>query len=205
MCCKLVIVGDAPSGKTCLLTVFSNGSFPEGFFPTIYDEHEVDIEVDGSRVGLSLHDTSGMEEYSALRPDIYPGSHAILVCFAINSPYSFDSVEARWIPEVERFGSGLPIILVGCKKDTRLDLGAINELGRTGQRPIAFEEGVALSRRIGAFQYIECSAKTGEGVRELFEHATRAALLAKSGFNFAPLHPHHFPSSDPKRDKCVIQ
>jgi Ras family protein A len=34
-------------------------------------------------------------------------------------------------------------------------------------------------KRIGACMYIEASAKTGEGVREVFEHATRAALAYK--------------------------
>ena len=32
---------------------------------------------------------------------------------------------------------------------------------------------------IQAFQYIECSAKSKENVREVFETATRAALLSK--------------------------
>lgn len=37
-------------------------------------------------------------------------------------------------------------------------------------------------KKIGAGKYLECSAKTNEGVREVFEHATRAALLTrKSG------------------------
>ena len=37
-------------------------------------------------------------------------------------------------------------------------------------------KGEEVRKRIGAVKYIECSAKTGEGVREVFEHATRAAL-----------------------------
>jgi Ras family protein A len=37
-------------------------------------------------------------------------------------------------------------------------------------------QGEEVKKRIGAVKYIECSAKTGEGVREVFEHATRAAL-----------------------------
>lgn len=34
-------------------------------------------------------------------------------------------------------------------------------------------------KKIGALKYLECSAKTNEGVREVFEHATRAALLTR--------------------------
>ena len=40
---------------------------------------------------------------------------------------------------------------------------------------------MAVAQRIGARHYLECSAKSGEGVREVFQYATRAALLSKSG------------------------
>lgn len=36
-----------------------------------------------------------------------------------------------------------------------------------------------MANRINAFGYLECSAKTKDGVREVFEMATRAALQAK--------------------------
>jgi Ras family protein A len=39
------------------------------------------------------------------------------------------------------------------------------------------EQGMAIAQKIGAKHYLECSAKTGEGVREVFQYATRAALL----------------------------
>lgn len=39
---------------------------------------------------------------------------------------------------------------------------------------------MAVAQKIGATRYLECSAKSGEGVREVFEHATRAALLSKT-------------------------
>lgn len=38
-----------------------------------------------------------------------------------------------------------------------------------------------MANRIGAFGYMECSAKTKDGVREVFEMATRAALQARKG------------------------
>jgi Ras homolog gene family, member A len=38
---------------------------------------------------------------------------------------------------------------------------------------------MAVAQKIGARHYLECSAKTGEGVREVFQYATRAALLSK--------------------------
>ena len=45
-----------------------------------------------------------------------------------------------------------------------------------------FTQAEDVRKKIGATKYLECSAKTNEGVREVFEHATRAALLTrKSG------------------------
>jgi len=42
------------------------------------------------------------------------------------------------------------------------------------------EEGRAMAEKINAFAYLECSAKSKEGVREVFETATRAALQVKT-------------------------
>ena len=39
---------------------------------------------------------------------------------------------------------------------------------------------MAVAQKIGAKHYLECSARTGEGVREVFQYATRAALLSRT-------------------------
>jgi len=173
---KLVIVGDGACGKTCLLIVFSKGTFPEVYVPTVFENYVADVEVDGKHVELALWDTAGQEDYDRLRPLSYPDSHVILICFAIDSLDSLENVQEKWFSEVTHFCSGLPIILVACKKDLRRP----DQLGKTGQKLVTPEEGMAVARGIGAREYLECSARTGEGVREVFQRATRAALLTKS-------------------------
>lgn len=42
-------------------------------------------------------------------------------------------------------------------------------------------QGDMVRQKIGATRYLECSARTGEGVREVFETATRLALLSTKG------------------------
>ncbi|KAF5337697.1 hypothetical protein D9758_017344 [Tetrapyrgos nigripes] len=189
---KLVIVGDGACGKTCLLIVFSKGTFPEVYVPTVFENYVADVEVDGKHVELALWDTAGQEDYDRLRPLSYPDSHVILICFAVDSPDSLDNVQEKWISEVMHFCAGLPIILVGCKKDLRRDPRVIEELRKTSQRPVTPEEwyllvlapalcngGMAVAQKINAKHYLECSAKSGEGVREVFQYATRAALLSR--------------------------
>ncbi len=46
--------------------------------------------------------------------------------------------------------------------------------------PSSIVQGEEIRKKIGAYKYLECSAKTNEGVREVFEHATRAALLSRT-------------------------
>lgn len=176
---KLVIVGDGACGKTCLLIVFSKDQFPEVYVPTVFENYVADIEVDGKQVELALWDTAGQEDYDRLRPLSYPDTDVILMCFSIDAPDSLDNIPEKWTPEVKHFCPNVPIILVGNKKDIRNDEGIRRELSRMKQEPVRSEQGKVMSESIGAFAYLECSAKTKEGVREVFEMATRAALQVK--------------------------
>ena len=176
---KLVIVGDGACGKTCLLIVFSKGTFPEVYVPTVFENYVADVEVDGRKVELALWDTAGQEDYDRLRPLSYPDSNVILICFSVDSPDSLDNVLEKWISEVLHFCQGVPIILVGCKSDLRDDPHTIEALRQQQQQPVSTSEGQQVAQRIGAADYLECSAKTGRGVREVFEAATRASLRVK--------------------------
>ncbi|KAF9466925.1 P-loop containing nucleoside triphosphate hydrolase protein [Collybia nuda] len=168
---KLVIVGDGLCGKSCLLHLFAKGVFIEYPLNGLMDQYSADVEVDGRTTELSMWDTPGQEDYDRLRPLVYPDSHVILICFKIDTPDSLDNVMEKWISEVTHFCLNLPVILVGLRKDLRRDPRVIEELRRTSQRPTTPEEGVAVALKIGAQQYLECSARTGEGVSELFQYA----------------------------------
>mgnify|MGYP003365667748 FL=1 len=180
---KLVIVGDGACGKTCLLIVFSKGQFPEVYVPTVFENYVADVEVDGRRVELALWDTAGQEDYDRLRPLSYPDSNVVLICFSIDLPDSLENVQEKWIAEVLHFCQGVPIILVGCKVDLRNDGQIMEQLREVGQQPVSTADGQAVAEQIGATGYYECSAKTGFGVREVFEAATRASLMGKSKNN----------------------
>ncbi|KAJ8404061.1 hypothetical protein AAFF_G00344110 [Aldrovandia affinis] len=178
---KLVIVGDGACGKTCLLIVFSKDQFPEVYVPTVFENYVADIEVDSKQVELALWDTAGQEDYDRLRPLSYPDTDVILMCFSIDSPDSLENIPEKWTPEVKHFCPNIPIILVGNKKDLRNDEHTRRELAKMKQEPVKQEEGRDMANRIAAFGYMECSAKTKDGVREVFEMATRAALQARRG------------------------
>jgi len=183
-----VIVGDGACGKTCLLIVFSKDQFPEVYVPTVFENYVADIEVDGKQVELALWDTAGQEDYDRLRPLSYPDTDVILMCFSIDSPDSLENIPEKWTPEVKHFCPLVPIILVGNKKDLRGDSNTIKELSKMKQEPVKPEEGRAMAEKINAFAYLECSAKSKEGVREVFETATRAALQVRQK----------------RRKKCVV-
>ena len=78
------------------------------------------------------------------------------------------------------FKAGRTFNLFNPFQDLRNDPNTIKELGKMKQEPVKPEEGRAMAEKINAFAYLECSAKSKEGVREVFETATRAALQVTS-------------------------
>uniref|UniRef100_A0A8D2DFI0 Ras homolog family member C n=1 Tax=Sciurus vulgaris TaxID=55149 RepID=A0A8D2DFI0_SCIVU len=137
------------------------------------------LEAAERKVELALWDTAGQEDYDRLRPLSYPDTDVILMCFSIDSPDSLENIPEKWTPEVKHFCPNVPIILVGNKKDLRQDEHTRRELAKMKQEPVRSEEGRDMANRISAFGYLECSAKTKEGVREVFEMATRAGLQVR--------------------------
>lgn len=133
------------------------------------------------QIELTVQDTPGQEDYDRLRAPFYLDTDVVLMCFSINSHSTLENIPAKWVPETNHFCPNASIVLVGIKKDTRNDPNEIKRLHEIKLDPVTSQEGQAMAKQIHAFAYIECSAKTKEGVREVFETATRAALKAKKG------------------------
>jgi Ras-related C3 botulinum toxin substrate 1 len=123
-----------------------------------------------------IRDTAGQEDYDRLRPLSYPQTDVFLLCFSIISPSSFENVSAKWYPEVSHHCPNTPILLVGTKLDLREDKETIERLREKGLAPITYEQGMAKAKEINAVKYLECSALTQKGLKNVFDEAIRAVI-----------------------------
>jgi Rho family protein len=74
------------------------------------------------------------------------------------------------------FCETVPLLLVCTKTDLRQDQTTISLMSAQGTTPIPAIEGEKIAKQIGAKRYLECSAKEGRGVREVFDAAVRESL-----------------------------
>ncbi|WBW71797.1 Rho family GTPase Rho4 [Schizosaccharomyces osmophilus] len=180
---KLVVVGDGGCGKTCLLIVFSTGTFPERYIPTVFENYitQISYKPNGKIIELALWDTAGQEEYDRLRPLSYPNSNVILLCFSIDCPASLHNISEKWFPEVQHFCPRTPTMLVGLKSDLRQDRNAEEVLRTQGLTPVTYEQAQNVASTISS-PYVECSAKEASGVNDVFQLAV--SLTMKKTFSF---------------------
>jgi len=173
---KCVVVGDGTVGKTCMLISYTTDSFPGEYVPTVFDNYSAPMVCDGVPVSLGLWDTAGQEDYDRLRPLSYPQTDVFLICFSVVSPSSFENVTSKWCPEIKHHCPDAPILLIGTKIDLREDKEALQGLADCGHSPIKREQGQKLANKIRAVKYLECSALTQRGLKQVFDESVRAVL-----------------------------
>ncbi|VEU24349.1 DEKNAAC105608 [Brettanomyces naardenensis] len=174
---KCVVVGDGAVGKTSLLISYTTNQFPEDYVPTVFDNYSANVLVDNEKVTINLWDTAGQEEYDRLRPLSYTQTDIFLICFSVVEPSSFSNVKTKWIPEIRHHTpKDTLVLLVGTKSDLREDPHVLDQLEENGVKPISSEEADQLARDMGCVGYLECSAASQQGVREVFESAIKSVI-----------------------------
>ena len=153
---KIVLLGDAAVGKSCLVAQFVRGEFHEFQEPTIgaaFLTQTLTLE-DGDVIKFEIWDTAGQERYRSLAPMYYRGAQAAVVVFDVTSAESFLGAKS-WVRELQRRGdANVVIALAGNKADA-------------DGRVVSREEAQAFADE-NALIFFETSAKTALNVRELF-------------------------------------
>ncbi|KAK8284660.1 hypothetical protein V6Z12_D08G175200 [Gossypium hirsutum] len=144
------------------------------YVPTVFDNFSANVMVDGQTVNLGLWDTAGQEDYNRLRPLSYRGADVFLLAFSLISRPSYENVSKKWVPELRHYAPRAPIVLVGTKLDLRDDRQF--HLDYPGACTISTEQGLELKKQIGALAYIECSSKTQQNVKAVFDAAIKVVL-----------------------------
>jgi Ras-related protein Rab-18 len=164
---KFVTIGDPNVGKSSLLIQFAEGYFDENMQSTIGIDSKMKVmKVLGSdgqqkNVKAIIWDTAGQERFRTLTSTYYRGAQAVIFVYDVSREETFTNL-STWLQEVEQFASEDAVkIVVGNKID----------LPRVVQRDVA--ENWASSNRL---LFMEASAKTNEGVSQVFEEVVRRIM-----------------------------
>lgn len=162
---RAVVLGDSRVGKTSLLTW---APAPLGAKRETTVKPTVGLAYTSKRLisrdcaaHLEVCDVSGDPRYESINALYLPDAHfgCALVVFALDDEASLRRVVSTHLPRARRLCASGVIILVGTKR------GASSPEIMTRAKEIASEQGL---------QYVDCDAKTGSGVAEVF------SLLARS-------------------------
>ncbi|MFX1551660.1 MAG: Rab family GTPase [Promethearchaeota archaeon] len=161
---KVVIFGDSGSGKTTYRKRFMTNTFVSNTQHTIGVDFETkELDIDGKVVKLLIWDFAGEERFRFIFPQYIYGALGGILMYDITDYSSFSHI-VDWLSVIQRTKENFPIVLIGGKSD--LD----------DYREISWSEGKNAARSMELKEFIECSSKTGENVKESFEILTRIMI-----------------------------
>ena len=155
---KILLIGDASSGKSSFLIQYTEKNWDDGFVPTIgidFKLKTLQME-DGKKVKLQIWDTPGHERFKNITTSYYRGANGIILIYSINDRESFDNLTSRLIEINKQYTKNKkpPIFLVG------------NQIEEE-KRLVTKEEGEAFADKFG-LMFSECNSKTGENINSIF-------------------------------------
>lgn len=153
---KMVLFGTAGVGKTSLVDRFIHNKFEVNYISTLgYNVYEKQISHGNYTISLMIYDIGGQEQFRELRKKYAQGSSTALIVYDITNRESFNTIP-NWRDDLKVFAGEIPFIIVGNKVDLEAD------------RQVSKEDGTQLCDQLGALNFIETSAKTGEAVEDAF-------------------------------------
>ena len=165
---KIVLLGDINVGKTSILSRFRYGSFEPEYMPTLgIDFFSKNLFLEDKTIRLILWDTAGQERFRSLIPSYLKNANCIIIVFDITNKDSFNSLN-KWLSDAKNNASEDTIFVICGNK---IDL---KEKRTVSENEI--NEYINKNELI----YKECSAKNGQGIKDLFN--TVAKYLGEANF-----------------------
>lgn len=159
---KMIVIGDAGVGKSCLTTKAIKGTFEEFYSATVgFEFLTFNVKIDGKVIKLQIWDTCGQEIYRSLISSFYRNASLAMMVYAIDSKESFTHINT-WLKEVKLQSSpDIKIFLIGNKADL------------VEKREVNFEEAKQYRDEHDLHYLCETSAKTGQRAQEVFIEAAK--------------------------------
>eukprot|EP00049_Salpingoeca_infusionum_P003480 m.66872 g.66872 ORF g.66872 m.66872 type:complete len:210 (-) comp12151_c0_seq3:337-966(-) len=161
---KFLVIGNANTGKSCLLHQFIESKFKAESSHTIGVEFGSKvINCGGKSVKLQIWDTAGQERFRSVTRSYYRGAAGALLVYDISSRETFTAL-TNWLTDARTLASSdIVIVLAGNKKDLE------------AEREVTFLEASRFAQE-NDLMFLETSARTGENVEEVFMKCARSIL-----------------------------
>ena len=111
----------------------------------------------------------------------------------LKKSFQLKNIHTKWIPEIQHHCVDTPFLLVGTKSDIIDDTTMINKLKKRGNIIVNSEDALQMGNQNGAIHVMTCSAKTQEGLKNVFDNAIRTGLVY-----------HQRSKKKKKRKKCTL-
>ena len=162
---KILTLGDTLVGKSSIVLRFSDNRFDDNHLATIGIDYKTKyIKVKDASVKVLLWDTAGQEKFRNIARQYYKGANGVLLIYDVCDRKTYERI-GFWMDELKQNNEieQLYIILVGNK----IDLEEKRVVTREEAEKYAEDNNI---------NYLEVSAKTGEGILDLFNEVTKGTM-----------------------------